>query len=336
MKLAVLTDEADVYALIGEWQSLATTLPESTPYSRPTWVLPWWRHRQRTGTSWLCFAVYADDGALTGVLPLIRYSDGTIRYAGYDLHDIAEALTAADRAAELWLSVVGWIRDNAAPAVIDLPTLSTRDRACLGALAADVTDIDLDPGAVIELPSTWEEYQLGLSRRRRQNLAYYRRRLERDHGRVTFAVTVGDQHSLREHLWALWSMRERSWKDRGRYDELANHARGEPLRAFLTELAHDAAADVHPAQVASLYAGSRLIAAELLLRSGPRLWIPIRTFDPDFAMYRPGQHLAAECIRYAISLGCQRFELGRGIEPYKFELGARRYDLTNTIVTIVA
>ena len=50
-------------------------------------------------------------------------------------------------------------------------------------------------------------------------------------------------------------------------------------------------------------------------------------FAVDLGRYAPGRLLLSECIRAAIQAGLSCLELGRGVEEYKFALGATRYEL---------
>lgn len=335
MSITVLTTEEQVTAIAAEWQELAATLPASTPYSRPSWIMPWWQQRQGLNLSWLCFAARDINGQLTGFLPLVRYPCGTVRYAGHDLHDVAECLTAKALASNLWSEALSWLRRHGSSPAVELDTLHTHDRECLRHLSYHVQDTDTDPGAAIDLPGEWEQYLSGLSPNRRKHLRWERRVLAREHGPVIFRVTR-DSAALASELDTFWELRERSWIQRGRYDELAPHVRGQPIRDFLQALAAAARTDIHPAQLAMLTAGNTLVAADLLLRSGSRIWTPMTAFDPGYARFSPGRLLMTDIIGYAIEQGCTSLELGRGIEQYKFDLGARRYDLTNSRITVNA
>lgn len=49
-------------------------------------------------------------------------------------------------------------------------------------------------------------------------------------------------------------------------------------------------------------------------------------FDPELAVYCPSHLLLAEAAANAVADGVDMIEMGRGDEPYKFDLGAsRRY-----------
>lgn len=72
--------------------------------------------------------------------------------------------------------------------------------------------------------------------------------------------------------------------------------------------------------LSALYAGDRLAAVSLNLRSGGVLhsWFP--AYDPELHAYSPGLVLMIEVARAAPSWGIRRFDLGKGEQRYKKSL----------------
>lgn len=72
----------------------------------------------------------------------------------------------------------------------------------------------------------------------------------------------------------------------------------------------------------TLYAGDRLVAADLSMRSGDVLhsWFP--AYDPEFSSYSPGHVLTIELLRRAEEIGFRRLDLGKGDESYKESLAS--------------
>jgi CelD/BcsL family acetyltransferase involved in cellulose biosynthesis len=73
--------------------------------------------------------------------------------------------------------------------------------------------------------------------------------------------------------------------------------------------------------LSALYAGDRLAAVHLGMRSWGvwHWWFP--TYDPDLAKYSPGLVLLVAAARAAPGLGVRRIDLGRGEAGYKNSLG---------------
>jgi len=331
----LLVAEREVEALTCEWAALAARCTAATPYNAPHWGLVWWRWRQKSGLDWRCFVARADDGSLIGVLPLVRYPDGAVRYVGHDLHDSANALAGPTVLRSLWRVAIARLHESVDCVALDLTTLADDDVTVLRDLGVDYRIPDVDPGARVVLPKTYGEYWNALSARRRKSMRWERRVLERDHGEVVFEM-VDHGPELVRAVDALWALREYCWQERGRYTELAGHVRGQPLRAFLAALSNTGIAAPGPVAVARLTVRDCLAAAALLLRARQRIWYPMCAFTPALARYGPGRLLLAECVRTAIHRGLAAVELGRGVEEYKFALGAARYELPNVVVPLSA
>lgn len=301
----------------------------STPFNHPMWVLSWWRERQDRDLNWSCVAGFTEDRRLVGLLPLVRFPNRIVRFAGHDLCDIGAALVEDDRRTELWQKAIEHLAQLGTTSVLDLPVLADQDLAVLYTLGfGDRLQVyDTDPGARIDLPSNWNDYWRSLPNRRQRRMSAERRGLERAHGPIRLELVERDQ-ALLCAADSFWALREASWLARGRYLDLPDHARGTAMRTFLAALSRSSAGSGF-AVVARLTAGDRIIGSAFLLASGRRMWYSMCAFATEFAKYGPGRHLLAECVRAAIADRLTGLELGRGVEPYKFALGATRYELSS-------
>lgn len=328
-----LAIEAEVEAVVPDWLRLHAVSASSTPFNHPTWILSWWRERQDLGLRWSCYVGRDRDGGLIAILPLVRYPEGAVRFAGHDLHDVAANLVDEPGRVETWRKMIENSAQLEANSTLDLPTLSDKDMDALRLLAGNHLHIyDIDPGARIELPAAWDEYWAALPTKRQKRMRTERRALEQDHGPVRLDVVDGGA-DLVGAVDEFWALREVSWQTRGRYAKLADHVRGVAMRSFLGELA-SASKGSGLTAVAHLTAGNHTIGSALLLRAGQRTWYSMCTFAPQFAEYGPGRLLLAECVRSAIAEGQTHLELGRGVEEYKFALGATRYELSNVALQL--
>jgi CelD/BcsL family acetyltransferase involved in cellulose biosynthesis len=77
------------------------------------------------------------------------------------------------------------------------------------------------------------------------------------------------------------------------------------------------AGETFAGMLSALYAGEKLLAVHLWLRSFAVLhsWFP--AYDPDFGAYSPGLILLVEVAKVAEALGVQRIDLGKGAKDYK-------------------
>lgn len=328
IRISRISTDAEVQALAPDWLRLHDESQSANPFNHPTWILTWWHERRQLGLRWNLYSVLDLDGHLIGVLPLVRDVTGVVRFAGHDLHDVAAGLVSQDDRAAMWrLATDDLVHGDSE--TLDLPTLGDDDLASLRTAGGGngLQMYDVDPGARIRLPTTWDEYWMSLPTKRRKRMRAERRALERDHGPIGVDVVDHADHAGRA-MEEFWALRESSWRQRGRYEDLAAHVRGVAMRSFLTELAARSAGSQFVA-VVRLTAGRHLLGSALLLRSAGRAWYSMCAFAPEFGRYGPGRLLLAECVRAAIGERLTCLELGRGVEPYKFALGAVRYELSN-------
>jgi CelD/BcsL family acetyltransferase involved in cellulose biosynthesis len=325
--------ESQIDAMMPPWLDLAERSDAATPYNHPRWITTWWRQRRRLGLEWRCFAG-RDRGRLLGVLPLVCYPDGVVRFAGHDMCDSAEALADGHHLHRLWDDALTNLREDTGCRVLDLPTLGCRDAATLGGLdPGGLRVYGIDPGARLPLPSTWARYWSTVTVSRQKRMQAERRALERDHGAINFEVIDGGA-AMASAVGEFWALREAAWQQRGRYEQLATHVKGVPLRSFLRELAAGICARDGLVAVGRLTVGDSLAAAALLLHARRRVWYAMCAFAPPLARYGPGRLLLAESVRASIERQLDAVELGRGVEPYKFALGAGRYELPNVTLPL--
>ena len=88
----------------------------------------------------------------------------------------------------------------------------------------------------------------------------------------------------------------------------------------LLDLTRSATSEAFSGVMTALYAGDRLLAVQLSLRSFHVLssWIP--TYDAELARYSPGLILQVEQAKLAPGLGVTRIDLGRGENQLKLSL----------------
>lgn len=331
MDCTILTTGPAVAGLVPEWRALWTRHPACNPFHHPAWVTAWWDQRAAAGSHWRCVVGRTGRGELAGVLPLVRTSDGVIRFAGFDLHDVAAALAPCDALTPFWEEALRLVRERDGPGPVELPTIAATDRAAISRAGYRVRESGVDPGAAITLPSSWDSYWAGLSGDARRKIRARRRNLEQRYGPVRLD-TVSQHPALAQAVAGLWAMREDAWRRRGQYHQLAAASRGPGWARFLDELAARGASDGLP-MVARLMAGDTAVAAALLLAGGGgRVWYYLCTYDPAYAPFGPGVILLTECVRYCLGRGLAVLDLGRGDETYKVTAGAVRFTLADIVL----
>jgi CelD/BcsL family acetyltransferase involved in cellulose biosynthesis len=164
---------------------------------------------------------------------------------------------------------------------------------------------------LVDITGGLDGYLERASRKGRQNIQESRRRtrkLEVEYGSMRF-VAESDDNALLEDLVRL---KRAQYRATGAPDYFGVAGRRELLEALLRERRAD-----FGGILSGLYAGDRLVAAHLGLRSKGVLhwWFPV--YDPELARFGPGWMLLREMMLSGPTLGLSRIDLGRGDDMYK-------------------
>jgi CelD/BcsL family acetyltransferase involved in cellulose biosynthesis len=162
------------------------------------------------------------------------------------------------------------------------------------------------PSPMIDLSGGFDAYAPRVRR-----LAKLRRRLEREAGPLRFEAHSTDARVLRQLL----GWKSAQYLRSGYADRFAT-----PWVVEVIERIHAAAEADFAGMLSALYAGDRLVAAHMGMRSQLvwHYWYP--SYDREFARYSPGLLLLIEMARNAERLGVRVIDLGKGVAPYKRRL----------------
>lgn len=174
---------------------------------------------------------------------------------------------------------------------------------------------------VMDLSKGFEAYRIGrpgAGSKRMGGLDALVSKLERDAGEVRFEAEVGDVAVLRTLL---------HWKS-----EQYRRSKGVDILGFrwivqLLERIHATKNVGFAGVLSALYAGERIAAAHLGMRSQHvwHYWFP--SYDRQFAKYSPGLILLTRMAEIAPSLGIRTIDLGKGDQDYKRRLMSRAVPL---------
>jgi CelD/BcsL family acetyltransferase involved in cellulose biosynthesis len=163
----------------------------------------------------------------------------------------------------------------------------------------------------IDLSNSFEAY---LAARRRSGSALFvqlerkARKLTREVGTVTLLTDCFDANVLGK----VFTWKSNQCLRTGAPDYFAfSWTRELVERIFATRERH------FSGMLSALYAGDRLVAAQMGMRSERVLhwWFPV--YDRDFARYSPGAILLLRLAQSAGTLGVAGIDLGKGADPYK-------------------
>ncbi len=251
-----------------------------------------------------------------GVAALARAADGTISFAGGELTDEQDVVAPPEDASVAAAAVARWIANERPPAVRveyvpgDTPTLAVFDDV-LTAAGYAVSRRRLVTSPRVALAADFDAYVQGLGKKERHEL---RRKLRRFEG-------VPDT-SFR---WAADAERPRVLD---RFFGLHRLSRGEKARfmtpaaeAFFRDVA-DAIAPTGRLRLGVLRAHGEDAAVLFAFAYGDTLALYNAAYDPALASLSLGIACHAFAIREAIAAGFAVYDLLRGDEPYKYDLGA--------------
>ena len=170
---------------------------------------------------------------------------------------------------------------------------------------------------VLDLGGGFDAYRAKLRGRTLKHLESQRRALERDHGPLRFEL-----HNPSAQAWAWWKQQKTARYLRAGFPV----AFEKPwVNAMLERI---------DGTLSLLYAGDRMVAAHLGLRSATvwHYWFP--AYDRSFARYSPGTLLLLEMARAAPGLGIRYIDLGRGDEDYKTRFATARVPIARGAIRV--
>jgi CelD/BcsL family acetyltransferase involved in cellulose biosynthesis len=300
----------DPASLETEWSQLARRRARPTIFLTPEWLAVARAHDRRRQTT----LSIADGRALAA---LAHEGDGTITFAGGELTDEQDLIAAPGDAAFAAEALGAWMAAQRAPGVRleyvpeETPTAGGISSA-LAARGYDVRVERLVTAPHLAIPSDFESYVQGLGKKERHELRRKMRRLETGR-RVTFRIAA--EHERASVL--------------DRFVALHRRSRGEKAEFMTPEM------ERYFRDVAEATAGRGWLRLGCLAVDGEdaavlfafayegTLSLYNAAYDPALAHLSVGIVCHAYAIRSAIAEGLATYDLLRGDEPYKYDLGAR-------------
>jgi CelD/BcsL family acetyltransferase involved in cellulose biosynthesis len=251
-----------------------------------------------------------------GVAALSREPDGTVRFAGGELTDEQDVVAApgdCDRAAR---ALARWIADERAPRVLleyvpdDTPTLDAVAEV-LGANGYRVIREKLVTSPRIALAVDFETYVQGLGKKERHEL---RRKLRRFESVPGTSFRWAKNHELPAVLDRFFALHRLSKGDKAAFMT-------ESAEAFFRDLAQTLAA-AGWLRLGVVRAYDQDAAVLFAFAYGDTLALYNAAYDPALGSLSLGIASHAFAVRDAIAQGFKVYDLLRGDEPYKYDLGA--------------
>ena len=302
--------EREPAAVAAAWSALSTDRRPPSIFLTPEWLSVVRAHDTST-------PITLSIGApLRGIAALAREADGTITFAGGQLTDEQDIVAAPGLEADVATVVARWVAAERPPRVRlefvpeDRPTLDAFG-SVLSAAGYRVTRSRQTVSPILALPGSYEGYVQSLGKKERHELRRKVRRLE-SAGAAAFRFAADSERG------AILD----------RFFELHRLSRGEKadfmtpdVERFFRDVA-DALAPLDRLRLGVLSFDGADAAVLFGFSLGRVLALYNAAYDPGLASLSVGIVSHAWEIREAIAQGYTTYDLLRGDEPYKYDLGA--------------
>ncbi|HEV8656544.1 MAG TPA: GNAT family N-acetyltransferase [Candidatus Limnocylindria bacterium] len=250
-----------------------------------------------------------------GIAALARDSDGTLGFAGGELTDEQDVVASAGEQRSVASAVAGWIAADA-PRLVrleyvpeDAPTLDAM-AAVLGERGYRVDRSRLITSPRLGLPRDFESYVRSLGKKERHELRRKIRRLEKATQATFRWATDAERGATLDRFFALHRL------SRGEKADFMTP----DVERFFRDIA-DALAPLGRLRLGVLRAHDEDAAVLFAFAYRGTLALYNAAYDPALASLSIGIVSHAWTIREAIAEQFDTYDLLRGDEPYKYDLG---------------
>jgi CelD/BcsL family acetyltransferase involved in cellulose biosynthesis len=296
--------------LSGAWSQIAQRRSPASIFLTPEWIAV---AREHDSAEAITLAV---GDAPHGIAALARDSDGTLRFAGGELTDEQDVVAPAGRERSVATAVADWIATERPRRVRlefvpeDRPTLEAI-AVVLGGRGYRVERSRLITSPRLQLPGDFETYVQGLGKKERHELRRKIRRLE-NATQATFRwATEAERGATLDRFFALHRL------SRGEKADFMTP----DVERFFRDIA-DAMAPLGRLRLGVLRAHDEDAAVLFAFAYRGTLAQYNAAYDPALASLSIGIVSHAWAIREAIGERFDTYDLLRGDEPYKYDLGA--------------
>lgn len=190
----------------------------------------------------------------------------------------------------------------------------------------------------IDLPETYEEYNKALGYRMQRNIRNINNRMQADGCITSLSVYNGNEMPVEEYEQFL-SLYEQSLQ---RKNGSSRFKLKKKINSYIIRSCHPYATTMNtiPSSFCACYRINEEIAAAeggYVDPCGQYIIVHRVAYNPKFQRYDPGHMMHIELIRYMIEkTNIRVFDLSKGNEPYKYQLGAESFYQYGFEITIVS
>ena len=310
----VLSSDADLEALDGDWDGLVRSMPRPSPFLLRDWLVEWWRHYGDGGRLTVHVARRGD--RLVAALPLCRrrrYGLAVTEFVGGSRTPLADLLVAPGENGDIAAGLVG---DALAGGhdYVDLFGVSGRSRLVTTLPTGSLRLVERLEAPVLDLSKGWEEIErTKLSSKAR---ATRRQRLKKlgklGPVEISVARTAEELEPALQEAFRLHALRWAGHRETSGFSSPTGQAFH---RAAVLRLAR-----LGVPRLLLIRAGDRVIAYNLYLQLDRMFCGVTMAYDPDYAKYAPGTEALLSTLETAAGEGVERVEFLGAAMDYKQRL----------------
>lgn len=307
----------ETFESIGEsWQRLLPNAVTNTIFVTPLWAKLWW-DAFGEGSQLRLWSLWRHE-QLLGIAPL-RLSNGELRFLGDPrVCDYGDFIVARGAEAHFYRALLDHL-ERSGPLNLHLqsvpgysPTLTLLTQfARLRRHPVYLAVEDVCPQ--VELPPTWDQYLMTLTKKDRHELRRKLRRLHEE--RQAQYTSLEGPDCLGQNLDDFLTLMRRSRPDKATFMD-------PDMERFFRAMAAATAKESY-LRLCFLEIDGARTAASLAFAYDRDLLLYNSGFDPSYSALSVGWLQKALCLREALESGKRKFDMLRGAEEYKYDLGGK-------------
>lgn len=299
-----------------EWEAILSSCVTNNVFVTPHWSRIWWQHFGRGSKK--CLLRVSDGDELIGIAPL-KLGQDLISFLGdADLCDYLDFIVPIGKESIFYralcdhLMSLDWQKIELTHLPQDSPTLKYLP-SFMKEKSVHVEIIQANTTPVATLPSSWDEYLTGLTKKARHEIRRKLRRLNRADNPRQYVCASAD--TLKDSMQDFFRLMRGS--------SLAKTEFLTPEReAFFVDVGLELASrdqfKVHVLEI-----NGQPVASCLVIDYGDSSLLYNSGYDPNYSELSVGLLNKALSVKDAIEAGKQFFNFLNGAERYKYELGGK-------------
>jgi CelD/BcsL family acetyltransferase involved in cellulose biosynthesis len=298
------------------WLGSGSPLKWDCLFVLPVWLEVWWNCFGSGLTPYLCSVRRGNE--LLGIAPLVLQGEKATFMGSPDVCDYLDCIVAPGRGEEFFRLLIEHLKQEGVTS-LDLGPVRDESTVFSGLMPLakssgwDFSSKQEDVSMELDLPSTWEDFLLGLTTKERHEIRRKLRRLEGTAG-VQMRVVEGGREAE---------------SGMGTFMALFGSSRPEKaafmtarMAAFFQSLA-EAMAELKILKLFFLDLDGEPAAAALCFDYDSTVYLYNSGYDPRFRYLSAGLLNKVMSIRESIERGSRRYDFLKGAETYKYRLGGR-------------